>query len=435
MRTRRGLLSLISMPLVAGCSKSSNVSNTPQAEPESDSELNKNKEKTQSLQNIRDYGAKGDGITDDADAIQRAIDNANKGDTVYLPEPDAYYNVAVDSSPAALHIDGERHADNLTLRGDGPETKIQLADSPERSHAMLSVSSPNNFAFTLRDLVFDGNKRHVNDSNTPGHCVRFRETEPSGTGDILVEDVIVQNANSAGMSIQYGGVTVNRCTSRYNRTHGFVFSTNYSGEHEPRSIIKNSLSTDNTDISGFYALDCSGGKGIVEDCVLQNCENGTKVSVGGQHFTYRRVRIKNNDKVVMRNTGSEASTDVEFEDVVAEGNGGPWKMGNKGDYTVIDGSAILATNNGPAEIAQIHIGENATLDAGNAEVYSNRMEGAPGLASSTEAHGSFIANYYHYRNDRSATGETTNLQIYIQDERDKRDIPSVPAASDVGAWS
>jgi polygalacturonase len=35
--------------------------------------------------NVRDYGAKGDGSTDDTEAVQRAFSDLRVGDTLYFP--------------------------------------------------------------------------------------------------------------------------------------------------------------------------------------------------------------------------------------------------------------------------------------------------------------------------------------------------------------
>jgi hypothetical protein len=62
-----------------------------------------------SVINVKDFGAKGDGVTDDSAAIQAAVD-AGKGKTVYFPG--GYTFLA-----AGISLDGSTY-DGTTLRGD-----------------------------------------------------------------------------------------------------------------------------------------------------------------------------------------------------------------------------------------------------------------------------------------------------------------------------
>ncbi len=71
----------------------------------------------------RDYGAKGDGITDDTAAIQRAIDSIPNGGVVYFP-PGIY------KTSSALELKS-----NVTLRGSGYSSKITSAGSHDIFHA------------------------------------------------------------------------------------------------------------------------------------------------------------------------------------------------------------------------------------------------------------------------------------------------------------
>ena len=68
----------------------------------------KNRYHNLNLINVKDYGAKGDGITDDTAAIQKAIDN-NLGKTIFFPHgtyivSDTIYTYRGDSKRSLLHL-------------------------------------------------------------------------------------------------------------------------------------------------------------------------------------------------------------------------------------------------------------------------------------------------------------------------------------------
>ena len=90
---------------------------------------------------VRDYGAVGDGVTDDRSAIQDAIDDANSaaGGKVFFPKPTTSYFIAASLVPRS----------NVTLEGEEGSiilfTGINAIDSSE------AITN-----FTVRNLIFDG---------------------------------------------------------------------------------------------------------------------------------------------------------------------------------------------------------------------------------------------------------------------------------------
>jgi hypothetical protein len=70
----------------------------------------------QAFVNVRHYGAKGDGATDDSRAIQSALDAADPGGTVYFPATAKSYYTSTCLRPKS----------HTTLLGDGPKSEISV---------------------------------------------------------------------------------------------------------------------------------------------------------------------------------------------------------------------------------------------------------------------------------------------------------------------
>ena len=76
--------------------------------------------------NVRDYGAEGDGQTDDTDAIQQAIEDASAGDTVFIPATEESYLVSASNRAA---VDFTTVADDVTISGEGIESRLRMANT------------------------------------------------------------------------------------------------------------------------------------------------------------------------------------------------------------------------------------------------------------------------------------------------------------------
>ena len=94
--------------------------------------------------NVMDYGAYGDGTTDDTDAIQAAIDAAGAagGGEVYIPEGTFRFGTA-------LTVD----SDNVTIRGAGMNASILYADTTSNPSGIVIDEASH---CTVRDLQVKG---------------------------------------------------------------------------------------------------------------------------------------------------------------------------------------------------------------------------------------------------------------------------------------
>jgi hypothetical protein len=131
------------------------------------------------LFNVRDYGAVGDGTTNDATAIAAAITaaTASKG-TVYAP-PGTYFLTAAITVP-----------EGVTLMGAGMLTTV-LKRGLDTTATLITAAADH---AGIRDLTIDGN-RTVMTGHTDGFEIGTTST------DNLLERVRVINANALGVAL------------------------------------------------------------------------------------------------------------------------------------------------------------------------------------------------------------------------------------------
>ena len=394
---------------------------------------------------VRDYGATGDGQSDDTQAIQDAIDDATDGDTVYVPEGTYLVSKDESKSPGSqplLLFDGDIHADNLTFRGDGPGTVI-LRDTFEDSYNMIRVTNPGGWTLKLDNFVLDGNTAESMYDESASSGLSFRDTSASETGDMTLENVEVRNQGTIGFSIQYGGVIARYCTAHNNFGHGFSIATNKSGQHTPVPKLEHCYSHSNGGLKSSGAaigngFSCHGGRGVVEDCVAENhnYSKAAKTSKDAIEFTFRRFRASGNDgSHIYNSTSTPDDADVTFEDVVLENNDAYFRI-SSGNHTIASGSELVLSANGPDEVSesgQLFITDGVRFQA-DGDLYSNRAIEGEGLNAWEASSDSYIENYYHSQNDNGAI-KNANIEIKNQAEAEKTDIEGVPTADEVGAWS
>lgn len=134
---------------------------------------------------VTQFGATGDGVTDDTAAIAAAIAAASNGATILFPA--GTYLVSEDgSNGAAIHLSS---LSNVHLVGDGENTTIiKLADSGD-AHVVNITGCTN---CSISGMTIDGNRAN----QTAGvHGLRVDGTR------IRVSDLYVLNAKSYGIGI------------------------------------------------------------------------------------------------------------------------------------------------------------------------------------------------------------------------------------------
>lgn len=179
--------------------------------------------------NVRDFGARGDGVSNDARAIQNAIDAVPRGGGVVSIPPGRYVlgpGGALDSGQKYRGDAGPfAHApiltmllvrgDRVTIEGSGPSTVLALA-----ANQKARVVTVNGSGVVLRNLAIDGNKHHRDaGSGWPTGDVVDALLVFNRARDGVIANCAIGNAieGAVGFWLSQGGV-VEHCRNHDNGT-------------------------------------------------------------------------------------------------------------------------------------------------------------------------------------------------------------------------
>lgn len=390
--------------------------------------------------NVRNYGAVGDGTTDDTNAIQAAIDDAGSGDTVLLPEPEDAYLV---TGSFCVTVSGNSHPDNLTITGESEASVIRYGGGNGSSNVNVVRISPEDGieGLVIERLTIDGGQSAVNgDPNVAcGLQVTSANAAAEGNIDIHIEDVVVENCYGNGLDVRSPGTRVNRCTARDNRQHGFGADTFTNPNiYDPPVEFTNCLAVRNSHINGFYGFDASGGNIDIVDCVAaENGTHGVKFTRESIRTNFVRVRCVDNDEFgfyrppTATRTGRRQHT--VYEDCISENNGSSGvRLTRDSDY-VVRGEFVV-TGNGSGSAVDFRARDNASLDASDATIYINDSESHSSYLQWESSGSGSIGTLATAGNQGSLSG-ASSISIDERTDERKTDIETVPTADEVGAWT
>jgi hypothetical protein len=194
---------------------------------------------------VKDFGAFGDGVTDDTAAIKAAVDyGINNGKSIYVPSGTyiCTYNVLLFTFSSST-------SKVFTLFGDGATSILKMGDglmtaTGRRFFDMRPAVDMDHIE--LRDLVFDNNARGSAPPPSPfayeqSHTIRFAGALGTTTKLLRYHNVIVKDPVADGMNNQGTGIisnwVISNC-SEIDRTRA-------------RSSIQQSYMADNLVVTGF----------------------------------------------------------------------------------------------------------------------------------------------------------------------------------------
>lgn len=268
--------------------------------------------------NVKKFGAKGDGVTDDTESIQDAIDFASSKNGGKVIIPDGVYMVKghVENTTSNNYL---RDEGGIELKDDihlfmSPNTELRAIPNSEKAYQVLRI-------YNKKNVVIEGGTIKGERYNHTGTLGEFGYgISIQGGSNIQVRDVYVCDMWGDGINIQVLGnnadgnisprnITIERVTSDNNRRQGMSIEGLING------VVRDSkfINTNGTSPEGGVDIEPWSIKNIVENVVFDNCifdnNNGSGFIAMGEGVSNIKV-INSNIRNNKSNEGYVAIYDV-----------------------------------------------------------------------------------------------------------------------------
>ena len=176
--------------------------------------------------NVKQFGAHGDGETNDSSAINNAI-TALSGKSINIPVGTYMLNAPINV-PA-----------NTQIVGSGADTVLKAISAINLNDNLIKLEGANNTA--LSNFTVDGNRSNQDESTYTQYGVYV-----SGSENVTLDGLTVKYANGVGIQVYNSRYcNIRNCDSSHNRYHAFeceqcqdcVFESSYGHDNDRHGIF------------------------------------------------------------------------------------------------------------------------------------------------------------------------------------------------------
>lgn len=304
--------------------------------------------------NVKDHGAKGDGVTDDTAAIQSALDSSNTKGIPYVCFPSGTYKVSATSTDnnfyTALNLYSGQH-----LIFD--QTTLQLTANSYDFYAIINIHNISNVELSGNLTIIGDRESHTGTTGESGHGIRIVNSK-----NIYVHDINVQHTWGDGVCVGGNG-TMDEISRNVTieRVQTYKCSRNGLSIIEAQDVIVRDCDFSYTDRTNpQYGIDIEPNLGTATNILIENVR---MLNNGVGSFTLYVKKAKMPGTIALRNIETDSKTNIYTSsdsgatfDVSVIG----WKHTQKSTVTSSNTPSLRFSGTGNLKVDQLTVVNNSS---------------------------------------------------------------------------